>query len=234
VDPAPRSPHTAVSAGASGQRGVGGHSHNDKLSFELHLHGEPVIVDPGSPTYTRDPQLRNQFRSTAAHNTLRVDGQDQSEPGGSFMWLRKARAGCSHWSSADRLDVFEGWHDGYTRLSDPVFHRRRIVLDKLARRVLLEDRLEMSGTHEIELFFHCSERCRVERVDEGYRICGMDKTIVLKLPSVEGATTEVYTGSVAPVLGWISRRFDEKTAAPTIVWRARITGAALLSTEVYC
>ena len=221
-------------AGPLGYQAIAAHGHADALAFTLSVGAEEFFMDAGTCTYRTDGPWRQYFRSTAAHNTLRVDGQDQSEPGGSFMWLRKARAGCSHWSSADRLDVFEGWHDGYTRLSDPVFHRRRIVLDKLARRVLLEDRLEMSGTHEIELFFHCSERCRVERVDEGYRICGMDKTIVLKLPSVEGATTEVYTGSVAPVLGWISRRFDEKTAAPTIVWRARITGAALLSTEVYC
>ena len=54
---------------------MGGHSHNDKLSFELHLGGRPVIVDPGMGTYTREPALRNAMRATAAHNTPQLDGQ---------------------------------------------------------------------------------------------------------------------------------------------------------------
>ena len=54
-----------------------------------------------TPT-TRSRAGGNYFRGTAAHNTLRVDGLDQSEPGGNFMWLRKARAGCSLWLSSRR------------------------------------------------------------------------------------------------------------------------------------
>src|SRR5262249_50589266 len=46
--------YLAVSAGRAGQGGVGGHSHNDQLSFELHAAGRPLIVDPGTWCYARD------------------------------------------------------------------------------------------------------------------------------------------------------------------------------------
>jgi len=61
-----------------------------------------------------------------------------------------------------RTRRLRGWHDGYMRLADPVMHRRRITFDKLARRVVIEDSLQMAATHGIELFFHCADRCRVD------------------------------------------------------------------------
>ena len=67
-----------VSGGPQGQNGIGGHNHNDKLSFELHLDGYPVIVDVGTGTYLRDLRLRNAFRGTAAHNALQLDGREQA------------------------------------------------------------------------------------------------------------------------------------------------------------
>jgi hypothetical protein len=61
---------------------------------------------------------------------VRIDGEDQSEAGGKFMWLRKANAGCTRWRTASARTCFEGWHDGYLRLDDPVMHRRSIRLIK--------------------------------------------------------------------------------------------------------
>jgi hypothetical protein len=66
----------SVSAGPKGQRGVGGHNHHDQLSFELHVGGVPLIVDPGCGQYTRDPAQRNFLRSTAAHNVVQIDGKE--------------------------------------------------------------------------------------------------------------------------------------------------------------
>ena len=165
---------------------------------------------------------------------VRVDGLDQSEPGGNFMWLRKAAARCTLWRPSDERDVFEGWHDGYTRLADPVIHRRRITLDKAARQVVIEDILQMAAEHDIELFFHCSERCCVDPLPDGYAISHGNRTLILGLPQGIDATTRVYSGSVSPIFGWVSRRFDEKRPAPTIVWRARISGGCVLRTRIDC
>jgi hypothetical protein len=150
------------------------------------------------------------------------------------MWLRKADARCTLWRPSGERDVFEGRHDGYARLADPVIHRRRITLDKAARQVVIEDVLQMAGEHDIELFFHCSERCHVDPVRDGYAISQGGRTLSLGLPQRRDATACVYSGSVSPICGWVSRRFDEKRPAPTIVWRARISGDCELRSRIDC
>ncbi len=67
-----------ISCGPNGQDGNGGHAHNDKLSFELMMSGEDIIVDPGSYTYTPYPEERNKFRSTCYHNTIAFTGEEQN------------------------------------------------------------------------------------------------------------------------------------------------------------
>ena len=221
-------------AGPVGYRGIAAHGHADALAFTLSVGGLEFLVDPGTYAYHTQAPWRAYFRGTSAHNTLRVDGRDQSQSGGNFMWLKKARAGCSRWRSTAERDVFEGWQDGYTRLADPVMHRRRIVLGKAARRLAIEDRLEMAGEHEIELFFHFGERCRIDPLSDGYAITQEAKTLILRLPRSEASGSCVYRGSSAPICGWVSRRFDDKQPSSTIAWRARLKGEVVLRSEIIC
>jgi heparinase II/III-like protein len=223
-----------VDAGPLGYQSIAAHGHADALAFTLSVGGKELLVDPGTYAYHTQPAWRQYFRGTAAHNTVRIDGVDQSQPGGNFMWLHKADAGCSLWRPSDERDVFEGWHDGYLRLADPVMHRRRITLEKRARRLTIEDSLRMRGTHEVELFFHCSERCRVDPVPGGYRISHGERALSLRLPQAADAATGVNYGSLAPISGWVSRKFDEKQPTPTIYWRGRLAGNSVLRSEIAC
>ena len=221
-------------AGPLGYRAIAAHGHADALAFTLSVGGKEFLIDPGTYAYHTQGEWRRYFRGTAAHNTLRVDGLDQSQSGGNFMWLRKADARCALWRPSEERDVFEGWHDGYAQLPDPVVHRRRISLEKRARRVVIEDSLQMSGAHAIELFFHCSERCQVAPTADGYALSQGETTLLLKLPLADGASAGVHCGSVAPILGWVSRTFDEKQPAPTIIWRGKLAGESVLRTEIAC
>src|SRR5437773_8457808 len=128
--------------------------------------------------------------------------------------------------------MFEGWQDGCLRLPDPIMHRRRIVLDKTARRVVIEDTLRMAGAHDIELFFHCSECCRIEATADGYTLTQEGRTLSLQLPRGGGASAQVFCGKITPILGWVSRRFNEKQPAATIWWRARLAGETVLRSEI--
>ncbi|HZZ90984.1 MAG TPA: alginate lyase family protein [Usitatibacter sp.] len=230
----PREIRLIADAGPLGYREIAAHGHADALSFTLSVAGQEFLVDPGTFAYHTEAQWRHYFRGTAAHNTVRIDGMDQSEPGGNFMWLRKARAECTRWSSDGKADVFEGWHDGYLGLEDPVAHRRRITLDKAARRVAIEDSLEMEGRHAVEILFHCHEDCAVERTDPGVRLSRGGRAIELRLPSMPGAGVHVLEASTQPIGGWVSRRFDRKVRAPTILWSAMLTGRQRLRTEIAC
>jgi len=143
--------HLVVSAGHQGQGGVGGHSHLDKLSFELHLGGAPMIVDSGTATYTRSPGLRNRMRATAAHNTLSLDGEEQLPLSRErlFALAGDARAQAELLVSGRTVERLSVRHDGYRRLRAPVRVRRSFVLDKREGALCVEDVLEGRGLHGI-------------------------------------------------------------------------------------
>ncbi|MFQ5585218.1 MAG: alginate lyase family protein, partial [Thermodesulfobacteriota bacterium] len=88
-----------VSCGLNGQNDLGGHAHNDKLSFELCIDGREVIVDPGTYVYTPYPDERNRFRGTASHNTVMIDGEEQNRftEGGVFGLHNDTGCRCLHW-----------------------------------------------------------------------------------------------------------------------------------------
>jgi len=161
---------------------------------------------------------------------VRIDGLDQSEQGGNFMWVRHARAGCGLWLSSPEKDTFEGWHSGYARLPDPVRHRRLIELDKRARRLAIEDSLDLAEDHEVELIFHFAEQCRVDLVADGVRVERDGVTLRFSLPA--NGTAEIHRGSLAPLFGWISRGFDQRSPTSTLVWRAKLSAPAILRTEI--
>lgn len=101
-----------------------GHAHADTLSCELSLYGYRVLVNSGISEYGEGTE-RHRQRSTAAHNTVEVDGKNSSEVWSGFRVARRARpCGVSLEIDAGQV-VIEGNHDGYMRLPGKVKHRRR-------------------------------------------------------------------------------------------------------------
>jgi hypothetical protein len=147
-----RSAPTVVTAsiGGNGQRGVGGHSHRDKLSFELHHRGIRLIADPGSPSYGRDRALRRAYRSTLVHNALALDGEEMApllveRP---FSLPAELRAGVEHFSDTAETAELCASHSGYRRLAAPAVVRRRWVLGKKEKFLSICDWVVGVGTHE--------------------------------------------------------------------------------------
>jgi len=221
-------------AGPLGYREIAAHGHADALSFTLSVGGEEFLVDPGTYAYHTQPEWRAYFRGTSAHNTIRVDGRDQSQPGGNFMWLRKAAARCTGWAPGPGVDRFEATHDGYGVLDDPVTHRRSITLDKVARRIDIDDTLEMQGRHEVELFLHCHEDCDVTVDSNLVTLVRCARHVEILLPEIAAAEVRILRGSTEPAGGWVSRAFDRKQPSATIAWRARLSGRAVLRTRIDC
>lgn len=75
--------------GEIGPSYMGGHAHNDCLSFELSVCGKPLFVNSGTGQYQGG--LRSFFRSTAAHNTVMIDDREQSELWGEHRAARRIR-----------------------------------------------------------------------------------------------------------------------------------------------
>ena len=78
-----------VDAGQPGPKYIPGHAHCDAMSFELFCDGKPVVVNCG--TYAYQCKERSFFRSTAAHNTVMVDGTEQSQCWGAFRLAKRSK-----------------------------------------------------------------------------------------------------------------------------------------------
>ncbi|MGB5139519.1 MAG: alginate lyase family protein [Candidatus Zixiibacteriota bacterium] len=149
-----------------GTAGLGNHKHNDLLSFTLNYQGAPIFVDPGSYVYTVDEELRNQFRSTRSHNTVVVDGCEQNRMVGGLLFLLRTDGTprISEWKSNAEFDLVTAEHDCYSRLDDPVVHRRSLYLCKITQTVLVRDELAGKGPHRLEFNFHIDDM-KIEAVE---------------------------------------------------------------------
>lgn len=218
-------------AGELGLPPLNAHGHADALSFWFSYGGREFLIDPGTYCYHRSPLWRSYFRGTGAHNTIRVDGEDQSVPGGTFLWRESARSRIQHFEDTDEFVEVSGVHEGYRRLSDPVTHQRRLRLFKKSRKLVIDDRLECDGSHVFELFFHFSEQCAVRQTGaNSYEASNSGKRIEICFDG--GLKLELYRGSEAPLFGWVSRTFGVKQPTFTLVARGKIRGNTQLVTEI--
>jgi uncharacterized heparinase superfamily protein len=113
------------------------HAHADLFTYELSIDGRRIIVDSGVYEYAAGP-WRDFFRSTRAHNTVEVDGANQSEVWGSFRVARRTRPEGVQWREGERFFWVQGQHRGCKQRKTT--HRRTfaaageglwIVLDEL-------------------------------------------------------------------------------------------------------
>lgn len=217
--------------GELGFGSIAAHGHADALSFTLRAFGRDVFVDPGTYDYFTYPQWRGYFRSTRAHNTLVVDGRDQSEMLGAFLWGGRARAKCLVWEPTARGAKVSGEHDGYLRLPEPVLHRRTLELDGSSRTLTISDQVLARGRHEIAIYFHMAEGCKLLSVGENTcHILAGNGAVALQLDP--GLRVETYSGSENPIAGWVSRGYHHKAPATTIVARGMVDGNRTLASNI--
>lgn len=162
----PCSHQLVVDAGPQGT-GRSGHGHADALSIRLTADGRRWLVDSGSGIYVgAERSLRDFFRGTGAHNTLRVNGEDQAVPGDAFSWTQIPETKVERWVAGSGFSYLVASHDGYRRLSEPVTHQRSVfsVGDGL---YLLRDAVVGSGRHSVEVHWHFAPGTQVEAMNEG-------------------------------------------------------------------
>lgn len=176
----------------------GSHGHFDALSLVLSSFGRPILIDPAITTYGT-PEAE-ELTSTAAHNTITVDG-------------RNARSGTAgEWVTTERYDYFRGQNDGYDGLRE-VCHERRVWFVKpdgdFAGLWLVRDRVAGPGEHEAVLRWRFG-RMGVEQHGNTLRTTGDGGNLtvevlgqapdaveekIARVPGEEGLTT-------TPVASW--------------------------------
>lgn len=209
---------------------IAAHGHADALSFTLSSGGEELLIDPGTFAYHTQGVWRNHFRGTAAHNTARIDHLDQSEIGGAFLWMRKANARLELHDASANPQLFQGSHDGYRRLPDPVLHRRRIEYAQELGEIRVLDSFECKRDHYVEIFWQFGESLEVRQ--EGDVVVAIGRLNCLQMACDSLPSLRLHRGSETPIAGWVSRRFDNKIPSWAACWSGRISPGTCVATTI--
>jgi hypothetical protein len=155
------------------------HGHADALSITLNKNGMSVLVDPGTYRYNEAAEWRRYFKGTRAHNTVTIDGCDQAIQETGFIWSHPYRVDLVGFSENEDRFSIHAVHDGYTRLKEPVWHERALLLifDSC---FLIKDSFRGSGLHEFELNFHIHPSCDLNEKNGWWQIGNPNAQIYLR------------------------------------------------------
>ena len=222
----------SVDCGPLGFKSIAAHGHADALSITLRAFGARFLIDPGTYDYFTYPEWRDYFRKTRAHNTIEIDGSDQSEMLGKFIWGDRAESSCLDWLTERGATRFVGEHDGYQRLDDPVTHRRAIELTDSMESLRIRDELLANSTHRAVMHFHFAPECVVEQISEStIRAVRPEGRIDMELPAT--MQIELVRGATNPILGWCSDVYHEKQPITTVRATCEFTGKTALDSSVH-
>ncbi len=182
------------------------HGHLDALSFTLSVGGLEFFIDPGTYRYHSGGKWRTYFRSTAAHNTIRINQQDMSEQIGDFMF------GKPYQITENRLENNNGsilWRAGVKaelKKNQTSAITRQIKWKQ--NQLIISDYIETQDTGLIECFFHIHPLCSVKNKTGGEIHIQRNGIKIIVLPDSRGKI-EIFKGSHDPIAGWYSGNFNE-------------------------
>jgi len=212
--------HLLADVGAPCPDELPAHAHADTLGCLLHVGGEPVLVDTGTSTYAAGP-ARGYERSTAAHNTVEIDGADSTEVWGAFRAGRRARVYGQASRAADGSLTARAAHDGYRHLRGRPCHRRRWSLTGSGLEV--DDKVTGTGRHEVAVRWHLPPGARVRLVPGGAAVWTTAGELTVGITGSEPLSLEVQAAPVAT-------GFLRTAAAPVLTCRLSANLPIRLST----
>lgn len=217
--------HLVIDGGPHGYLN-GGHAHADALSVTLTVSGRPLLIDPGTVTYTMSREVRDRFRSSQMHNTLTVDDRSTSIPKGPFHWASTADARVECWATEAAFDFFAGTVETAPRL----VHRRRVVSLPGDLLVVLDSVLG-AGAHDLAAHWHLAPGWMVEgAARRSLRLTHRDDGSAWLASTA--AVLELFEGDDTPGLGWSSPAYGAIVPSLTVRATTRRATPASLATVV--
>jgi hypothetical protein len=150
-----------------------------------------------------------------------VDGLDQAVQETGFIWSKPYKARLVATKETKDALFFEAEHNGYARLKDPVWHRRRILFSE-GTTLLIKDGFWGKGVHRFELTYHLHPKASVNKEGNWWIIEREEARIFMRLQ--DGQDFVVVKGQKDPLLGWYSPAYGIKEEAAVL--HATMTGEA--------
>jgi len=191
-----------------GPLGDGGHGHYDHLAVELWAAGRPLVLDAGRFTYADGPDgWRHWFKGTAAHNTVCVDGLDQTDYRPGKPKGPTSSAQLVRWAAGPVADVAVGV------ATSPCYDARHTRTVALIRRAhwIVHDHLEAPTPHRYQARWHLAPGS-----PDAVTVTRDGADHVISAPGVR-LTVPSRHGTVTVEEGWISPTYGLKHVAPVVV-----------------
>jgi hypothetical protein len=201
-------------------------NHADQLHLDLWWRGQNLALDGGTYQYNADPPWRNALDLSSLHNTLTVNGLEQMNKSGQFLWLDWAQAEVVDIGrdSGGRLNWAVAQHDGYRKIG---VHHRRIVSCEGNMWVIRDQVWPMDDPRQSDKFYIVRLHWLLpdwkwELHDTTLHLDCSQGEITLKIIGPEAGLTpsltragEVLAGSgpIDPVRGWVSPSYGIKHPA---------------------
>lgn len=189
--------------GPLGYLSIAAHGHADALSLMLHLGSKPVFVDAGTYLYHSGGRVRDRLRGTAAHNTLCINGENQSEIAGAFNWRRKAASKLLALQAAGQGVVVSAQHDGYAR-DYGLICERSVNIDAaglvVTDRLLATDKADPKPLTSLSLGFLLHPECSAF-IDGGAVVVERSGDILIKMSCEPNVTAALEDAEYSPAFG---------------------------------
>ena len=186
------------------------------LSFELTHAGRRVITDTGVLTYAVGP-TRQYDRSTAAHNTIQVDGRDQSEMWGAFRCARRAAIHTARIEEDRTGTTMVGGYRGPGRGLRRVYHTREVFAT--GRLLAFSDEVGASGDRSATLRLHFAPGLRLRKATQNWIV---EEESGRRIASVVGDSLE-WRASSSPYHPEFGREEERASLVATMRFRDRLT-----------
>ena len=203
-------------AGPVGPDHLPAHAHADLLTIEASIGGRRCIVDTGVFDY-EDGAARRYCRSTAAHNVLEIDGENQCDVWSRFRMGRRGwpsplctgRTGKWSWASAT--------HNAY----------RHLGIEQVGRWIgcsdeswLILDWAFGRGSHALTNRLHLHPEVEIESHHED--------GVELRIGGRDVSLRALGTGSVRVNDGWYSPEFGVRHAIPVVEHEQRAAAPVVM------
>lgn len=193
--------------GPLGMEPLYNHGHADALAVTLSVKGKQMLVDCGTYRYNGVPQWRRYFKGTRAHNTVIIDNLDQAIQATGFIWENPYAAQLVSSRRTELGMYLEARHNGYSRLHEPVEHRRRLLCSNEGW-ILVKDIFSGIGKHVFELNFHLHPEAIATEQDGWWNVVRDESWLAICLLDDDNLTC--ICGQESPPLGWYSPAYGIK------------------------
>ena len=221
---------------AAGPFSEGSHGHEDKLHFIVYAYGKKLLLDAGNYIYGSSI-WRFYVLSTRGHNTIRVDGRDQSRSDRASVLPSIFQPLDNLWVSEKNFDYVVGrYESGYKKAAIDVKHKRAILFVKPDYWIIIDTlKPEDNKPHEYESIFHLNAETAVKIPNTKAVVTENSNSanLVLWPVGINGLSTEIVKGiEEEPVQGWVMS-WTKREAVPTALFRWKAKGISQLVTIVY-